>query len=145
MKIPKSLPAGVIALFLLLVVQSYSQQIKPPYILGKNNERIKSKNFLAGKKPAYGKTYNLYNNPRGASIAFDKGTNEFEIVTGAENTAAGIRLAKQDARKAETILLRITGIAAANKCKLKVLVRILVPDSVSGGRGYEYLPSCGPF
>jgi hypothetical protein len=135
----------VLVLFLLLGALAMGQVVKPPYILGKNDERIKSKNFLAGKRARYGAIYEIYNDRRGPSIEFNKRTNEFEIVTGAENTSRSIRLARQQLRNAEKIMLGITGVAAADRCKLKVLMRIVVPGTTDGGVAYAYLPSCGDF
>src|SRR5882724_12523533 len=97
----------VSAVLFLTVAQISAQVVKPPYILGKSDVRIKSKNFLVGRKAKWGSIYILYN--RDVSIEFDKHTNEFEVVTGSENTSRGVRMAQQDLRKAETILLRITG------------------------------------
>jgi len=136
-----------VAVVMCIIGGTTAQILKPPYILGKNEVRIKSRNFLAGKKPTYGSTYQIYNNrkPGGAAISFDKRTNEFEIVTGADNTASGLRFAKRELRNAETALLRITGIASNDRCRLKVLMRIVVPGTTDGGLAYQYLPSCGEF
>lgn len=137
----KTLTAFV--LMSLLAVQSAAQVVKPPYVLGKNDVRIKSRNFLARKKPEFGTTYKIYQN--GALIYFDKKTNEFEIVTGAENNGRAIREAKQELRKAEKVLLTVTGITPTDKCKLKILMRIVVPGTTDGGVSYDHLPSCGDF
>jgi hypothetical protein len=83
--------------------------------------------------------------PNPVSIYFDKKTNEFDVVTGADNDGRSIRWAKQELRRAEKVLLTVTGIASGDKCKLKVLVRVVVPGTVDGGLGYDHLPSCGEF
>jgi hypothetical protein len=130
----------------LLATLSSAQAVKPPYILGKNDVRIKSKNFLAGRKPSFGSQYTIYQNGKnGFQIYFDKRTNEFEIVTGADGSKRSLSLAKQDLRNAETITLRVTGIASEDKCKLKVLMRIVIPGSTDGGLSYDHLPGCGEF
>jgi hypothetical protein len=122
------------------------QDVKSPYILGRNDVRIKCKNFLMGRKPRYGSTYLLQAAKSGVpSIEFDKKTNEFEVVTGAENSSRSIELAKQELRGAERILVAITGVAPADKCKLKVLMRIVIPGSIDGGVHFDHLPSCGEF
>lgn len=141
----KSLP--VFAVVFLLAALSIAQIVKPPYILGKDDERIKSKNFLAGRKPSHGSTYQIYDNrkPGGASIFFDKTTNEFDMVTGAENNNRAIRGAQQELRNAERMLLIVTGVARADRCKLKVIMRIVVPGTTDGGLSYGHLPSCGEF
>src|ERR1700681_39922 len=108
-----SKPGRLSVVMLVLAVQLFAQAVKPPYILGKNDVRIKSKNFLAGRKPSFGSQYTIYQNGKnGFQIYFDKRTNEFEIVTGADGSNRSLRLAKQDLRNAETITLRITGIAS---------------------------------
>lgn len=137
----------VLIVISLIAMLGIAQVVKPPYILGKNDVRIKSKNFLAGKKARDGSTYQIYNNrkPGGASIDFNKTTNEFEIVTGADKGSRSLQLAKQELRKTEKILLTITGVAPADKCKLRILIRIIVPGTMDGGHSYEYLPSCGDF
>ena len=131
----------------LVTVMGIAQVVKPPYILGKNDVRIKSKNFLVAKKARYGSTYQIYNNrkPGGASITFNKATNEFEIVTGADRDSRSLQLAKQEIRKTEKVLLAITGVSPADKCRLKILIRIIVPGSMDGGHSFESLPSCGAF
>lgn len=139
---------AVFALMLLFAVQGMAQDVKPPYILGKNDVRIHSKNFLAGRKPISGsKSYQIYNDrkPGGISIFFDKNTNQFEIVTGADNNSRSIRQAKQELRNSEKVLLTVTGVAPEDKCKLKILMRIVVPGSVDGGLAFDHLPSCGEF
>jgi hypothetical protein len=140
---------GFVTFSLMLFLASFAlpQVVRPPYILGKDDVRIKSKNFLAGRKPQYGSSYQIYNDrrPGGASINFDKETNEFEIVTGADNSSRSIRQAKQELRKSEMVLLRITGVASDDKCKLKILMRIVVPGTTDGGLAYDHLPSCGDF
>ena len=135
------------SLMLILASFAFPQVVRPPYILGKGDVRIKSKNFLAGRKPQYGSSYQIYNDrrPGGPSINFDKKSNEFEIVTGADNSSRSIRQAKQELQKSETVLLRITGVASNDRCKLKVLMRIVVPGTTDGGVAYDHLPSCGEF
>ena len=138
---------SVLMVISLFAVAAIAQVVKPPYILGKNEVRIKSKNFLARKKARYGSTYQIYNNrkPGGASISFNRTTNEFEIVTGADRGSRSFQLAKQEIRKTERVLLTITGVAHADRCKLKILIRIIVPGTMDGGQSYKYLPSCGDF
>jgi hypothetical protein len=133
--------------FFAVVCRASPQVVRPPYILGRNDERIKCKNFLAGRKPYYGAKFQIYDNrkPGGASIEFDKKTNEFEIVTGAANSLRSIQLAKQELRSAAKVLLTITGVATDDKCKLKVLMRIVVPGTTDGGLSFDHLPSCGEF
>ena len=106
---------SVLIVTCLLAVMGIAQVVKPPYILGKNDVRIKSKNFLVAKKVRYGSEYQLYHNrkPGGASITFNKATNEFEIVTGAGRGSRSLQLAKQEIRKTEKVLLAITGVSPA--------------------------------
>lgn len=130
----------LLLLVLILVGPASAQSMRPPYILGRDGAPVKCKNFLAGRKPEYGATFQL--SRKGAIITFHRDSNTFEIVTGAENTTASIEAAKGDFRRAEAVLLRVTGIAQKDRCKLRVLLKIVVPNSTSGGKAYSELPSC---
>jgi hypothetical protein len=140
----------ICASFLLLCnITLYAQDIKPPYILGINNIRIKSKNFLVGKKRYYGTAYTIFNDkkPGGVLITFDKSTNQFDMVTGAETDLSSINYAKKQLKKAEASLLKITGIAPSDRCQINIILRLIIVGNgtMPGGKSWDYLPSCGDF
>lgn len=139
---------ALLPLLLLFGATLYSQEVKPPYIYGMDNQRIKSKNFLKGMKK-YGSTgdYLVFNDPRGVTITFDKSNNRFDMFNGALSTNRSIRMAKQQLRTAEKTLLRITGISYNDRCRINITVRLIYADQQNrvagrGGEWWDSLPSC---